>query len=128
MNYSYNQTILTGRLTKNPEHKVFESGKENLRFTIATNRPFKNKETNEYDVDYIPITLWGASVNAAKILLKKGSPILVWGRLQIQEYQKTETEKGWRTEIIAENFQVLESLKQYENRIESQKQREKEKD
>jgi len=117
MSYTYNQIILMGRLTKDPEYKKFENGKEKTNFTLAVNRPYKNKDTQINEADFIQVALWGKTAKTAKRILKKGSPILTWGRLQINQYLKEENKKGWHTEVISENYQLHESLSQYEDRI-----------
>jgi len=106
MAYNYNQATLVGRLTKDPE---FRSGAEDfnaLHFTIAVNRPYKNAE-GAFDTDFIPIILRGKLAKVGLDLLKKGSPVLIWGRINVRQYDYQD-EKRWMTEILAENFQILE--------------------
>jgi single-strand DNA-binding protein len=105
MSYNYNQATLVGRLTKDPEFYSFGNDREKLSFTIAINRFYRKMK--EEKTDFIPISLYGPSVTIGTRLLKKGVPVLVWGRIQVQTYEKGD-EKRWKTEIVAENFQLLE--------------------
>jgi single-strand DNA-binding protein len=114
MSYNYNHVTLVGRLTKDPESKQIKENRMKLFFTLATNRPYK-KDNGESDADYIPISLFGKTAEYAKKLLKKGSPVLIWGRLEIRNYEKND-ERRWMTEVIAENFQLLERKQAFDDR------------
>jgi len=108
MSFNYNQVTLVGRLVREPEHKTVLENLSRLKFTMAVNRP-KKKDQEEADVDFIPVVLFGAPASIGDRILKKGSPVLIWGRLQIRTYEK-ENEKMWHTEVVADNFQILERL------------------
>ena len=103
---NYNQVILAGRLTKEPEFKQISTTSCKTTFFLAVTRSYKNGEGLQ-ETDFIPITLWGRLAEYSLRLLRKGSPILLWGKLKIRNYEKDEQRK-WVTEVIGENFQVLE--------------------
>ena len=105
---NYNQVILAGRLTKEPEFKQISTTSCKTTFFLAVTRSYKNGEGLQ-ETDFIPITLWGRLAEYSLRLLRKGSPILLWGKLKIRNYEKDEQRK-WVTEVIGENFQVLERL------------------
>ncbi len=108
MAFTYNQVTLVGRLTKDPEYKEISDTFRCLNFTLAVNRQ-PRKDKNESDTDFIPVCLYGIAAQLGSKLLKKGSPCLVWGRMQVREYSKND-ERRWMTEVVGENFQILERL------------------
>ena len=110
-----NQTVLVGRLVKNPELKELESGKSVSNITLAVPRSYKNSE-GEYDTDFVDITLWdGVATNTAGFC-KKGDMIGVKGRVQTQEYE-VDGKEIKKMVIIAEKVTFLSSRKENEKEI-----------
>lgn len=106
MSFNYNNCILMGRLTKDPEFKEINSSFCKLIFTLAISRKFR-KEDGTIETDFIPVSLIGTPAIVGSKLLAKGSPVLIWGAIQVRQYDK-DNERKWITEIIADNFQLLE--------------------
>ena len=77
---------------------------------MAVNRPYK-KENGERDTDFVPVSIFGKAAEFGAQSLAKGSPILVWGRMEFREYEVESQPKRF-TELVAENFQVLEWKKE----------------
>lgn len=102
-----NLVSLTGRLTNHPEIKFTSSGKTYVRFSLAVNRNFKNVD-GEREADFIRCILWGKAGEAFIKFTRKGSLVGVSGRLQTQSYEK-DGHKVYITEVIVENFALLES-------------------
>lgn len=75
-----------GRLTADPELRQTQSGTSSCRFTIAVNRKFKNKETNEYDADFITCVAWRQTAEFISRYFSKGSMICVSGSLRSGSY------------------------------------------
>jgi len=76
-----NRIFLIGRLTKDPETKVFEStGKTVTRFTFAVDRTYKNS-IGEIETDFIPVVLWGKRTEVVSTYMKKGNQISLGGKL-----------------------------------------------
>lgn len=117
MSYNYNQATLVGRLTKDPDLKEFSDSGRRLSFTLAVNRQYK-KAKEESEADFIPITLFGHSAILGERLLKKGTPVLIWGRIQVRSYEKSD-ERRWMTEVVAENFQLLDKFPEIKTDINS---------
>ncbi|MFL0267548.1 single-stranded DNA-binding protein [Candidatus Clostridium radicumherbarum] len=112
-----NRVVLIGRLTKDPEMKVFEeSGKVNTKFTLAVERSFKNKN-GEREADFIPVTFWGKRAEIVNEHLVKGKLISVTGRLQTHSYEDAEGKRKYIAEVIADEFQFIDSKKKEENII-----------
>ena len=109
MSYNYNHCTLMGRLTKDPEFKQITDNFCKLHFTIAITRKYR-KDNIKSETDFIPVSMLGNNAMIGHNLLVKGSPILIWGSIQVRNYEK-ENERKWITEVIAENFQLLEKKK-----------------
>ena len=109
MSCNYNQCTLIGRLTKDPEFRTITETFCKLTFTLAVTRRYK-KENGQTETDFIPISFMGNTATIGKQLLSKGTAILVWGSIQVRNYEK-DNERKWITEIIGDNFQILERKK-----------------
>lgn len=107
MSFNYNHTTLVGRLTKDPETK--KTGEvSKTTFTLAVDRPYR-KEDGTTETDFVPVVMWGKLAEVSEKYLRKGRPTLVEGRIQVRDYEINK-ERKWITEVVAENFQILESL------------------
>lgn len=110
MAFNYNHATLIGRLTRDPETKKISDTVNKTFFTIAVNRGYRKADENQ-DTDFIPVSLWGKSAEIAYLLLKKGTPILVTGRIQNRVYEKNEVVRSV-SELVGEQFQILEKKAQ----------------
>ena len=106
MSFNYNQVTLVGRLASNPESRLVNDVHQKTFFLLAVDRAYK--KDNQVDTDFIPVIFWGKQAKLVLSLLKKGVPVLVWGRIQIFNFEK-DNEKKRITEIIGENFQILQT-------------------
>ncbi len=107
MGYSYNHVTLVGRLTRDPEGVQLSGGLSKAVFTLAVQRGFK-KDGMPREVDFIPVSIWGKMGQVALQVLKKGVPVLVWGRIHIKNFQ-VDNKRVWAADIVAENFQILQA-------------------
>ncbi|MGE4170432.1 MAG: single-stranded DNA-binding protein [Candidatus Margulisiibacteriota bacterium] len=112
MSQNYNQVTLVGRLAKDPEIKRISNTQSKTTFILAVERQYRRPGTAK-ETDFIPICLWGRTAEISYQLLKKGSAILVWGRIQVRNYDKDD-QRHWITEVVAENFQILDYSKSKE--------------
>ena len=103
-----NKIVLVGRLTKDPEVKVLQSGSSVCNFTLAVQRDFKDR-TGEKGTDFIPIVVWGRTVDYCRNYLAKGMLADVSGRLQTRSYDKSDGTRAYITEVNAESVHSLES-------------------
>ncbi len=106
MGFNYNQTTLVGRLTRDPETKKITETVSKAFFTLAVSRTYKRTDDNK-ETDFIPISIWGKNAESAIKLLKKGSPVLITGKIQVRSFEKDNTMRTI-TEVIAEHFQLLD--------------------
>ena len=102
-----NKAILIGNLTRDPELKALPSGIKVVSFSIATNRSWKGKDGQKQEsVEYHNAVAFGRTAEVIAQYMKKGSSILLEGRIQTRSWDdKTSGEKKYRTEIVVESMQ-----------------------
>lgn len=108
---SINNTVLVGRLTKDPDLRYTGNGTAVATFTLAVNRSFKN-QNGEYEADFINCVIWRKSAENLANLAHKGSQIGVVGRIQTRNYENKQGQRVYITEVVADNFQLLEPKNQ----------------
>ena len=108
-----NKTQIIGNLTRDPEQASLPSGVVVSKFSLATNRTFKNKEgEKQEEVEFHNVVAFGKVAEIIGQYCKKGKQIYVEGRLKTSTWEDKDTQKKmYRTEIIAENFQFGNSEK-----------------
>lgn len=105
-----NQTVLVGRLVRDPELREADNGNKLTYITLAVPRSYKNVN-GEYDTDFIPCVLWkGVAENTAEYC-HKGDLIGIKGRIQSRKIELEEENKREITEVIAEKVTFLSSKK-----------------
>ena len=105
----YNKVIIAGNLARDSELRYTVNQRAFLRFTVAINHRFKNNAGEDQEItDFISVVAWGAiGENVAKYL-RKGSPVLVEGRLRSGSYEKNGV-KHYTTDVQADNIILLGS-------------------
>lgn len=100
-----NKVILIGNLTRDPELKSLPSGIKVANFGLATNRVWKDKDGSRKDsTEFHNVVVFGRQAENVAQYMKKGSNLLVEGRLQTRSWE-SDGKKNYRTEIIADNVQ-----------------------
>ena len=110
-----NNVTLVGRITKDIDLRYTASGKAFGSFTLAVNRNFKN-QNGEREADFINCVIWGKPAETLANYARKGSLIGVTGRIQTRNYENQQGQRVYVTEVVAENFQLLESRSTNEQR------------
>ena len=102
-----NKAIVIGNLTRDPELRSLPSGIKVCSFSLATNRVWKDKAgARQEATDYHNVVVFGRQAETVAQYMKKGSSILVEGRMQTRSWDdKTSGEKKYRTEIVADRVQ-----------------------
>jgi single-strand DNA-binding protein len=102
-----NKAIVIGNLTRDPELRSLPSGVKVCTFSLATNRVWKDKNgARQESADYHNVVVFGRQAETVAQYMKKGSSILVEGRMQTRSWEdKTSGEKKYRTEIVADRTQ-----------------------
>lgn len=109
-----NNVVLVGRLTRDAELRYTQSNIAVATFTLAVNRPFKN-EAGERDADFINCVIWRQSAENLANWAKKGSLIGITGVIQTRSYDNQQGQRVYVTEVVASNFQLLESRNSQQN-------------
>ena len=111
MNKLKNKVSLIGRIGMQPEVKAFDSGKTLIRFSLATNESYKDKngEWNEL-TQWHTINAWGKTAEIMSQKINKGQEVLIEGRLVNQSYETKEGEKRYSTHIEASEFLIIKDL------------------
>jgi len=108
---SFNKVILAGNLTRDPELRYTPKGTAVARLGLAVNRTWKS-ETGESkeEVTFIDVDAWGRQAEVISQYLKKGRPILMEGRLKLDQWEDKNThQKQSKLRVVLENFQFLDS-------------------
>ncbi len=100
-----NKIILVGRLTRDPEIRTIGTGNSVANFTVAINRPFKNKE-GIIEADFINVVSYRSVENIGKYCFK-GSLIGIEGRLQTRSYDAQDGSKRYVSEVVADSVEFL---------------------
>ncbi|MBQ7220443.1 MAG: single-stranded DNA-binding protein [Synergistaceae bacterium] len=107
----FNRAIIAGNLTKDPEVRYTVNKKAYARFTVAVNNRYKDANGEFQDTaDYITVVAWNNNAEICGKYLKKGSPVLVEGRIRTGSYDaKDGSGKRYTTEIYMDNMVMLGS-------------------
>lgn len=109
-----NRVVLVGRITKDVDHRVTQSGVSVVSFTLAVNRNFTNA-SGEREADFINCVTWRASADFMRNYVKKGNLLGVDGRIQTRNYEDNDGRTVYVTEVVADSVQLLESRSSQES-------------
>lgn len=101
-----NKVALTGRMTKDPELRYLGNGTPVASFTLAVDRPFKNKD-GQKEADFINIQVWRKQAENVAQYTGKGSLVAVAGRIQTRNYENNEGRRVYITEVVADEVHFL---------------------
>lgn len=103
-----NKVFLIGNVGQDPEIRTTESGATVAQFTLATTERYKNRngELRE-NTEWHNIVCWRNLADVAGNYVKKGSLLYVEGKLTSRSWEDQNGQKHWRTEVVADNFQLL---------------------
>jgi len=100
-----NKALIIGNLTRDPEVKSLPSGVKVTSFGVATNRVWMKDGVKQESADFHNIVVFGRQAETSGQYLKKGSQVLIEGRMQTRSWEGTDGQKKYRTEIIADRVQ-----------------------
>jgi single-strand DNA-binding protein len=104
---SFNQVVLMGNLTRDPELRQTPNGQQVCSFSLALNRSYKGADGNWQEAtDYIDVVAWGPLGERVAQYLSKGRPCLVNGRLQSRQWEQ-EGQKRSKVEVVAQDVTFL---------------------
>src|SRR5260370_4861537 len=106
-----NRVLLIGNSTRDPETKYPPKGTAVTDIGLAVNRAWKDDSgEKKEEVTFVDVTLWGRQAEVAQEYLKKGRPVFIEGRLQLDTWTDKQTDqKRSRLRVVAENLQMLGS-------------------
>ncbi len=103
-----NKVQLMGRLGNEPELKEVGNGQHLLRLSLATNERFRSAAGDwKDDTQWHPVVAWGKQAERLAGQVKKGSALLVEGRLVHRSYENQAGEKRYTTEVVLSDYQLV---------------------
>src|SRR5437868_5890644 len=106
---SFNRVILMGNVTRDVEVKYLQSGMAVTEIGMAVNDRRKDKSGQWVDeTTFVDVTLWGRTAEIAGEYLTKGAPVLIEGRLKLDQWEK-DGQKRSKLHVVAEVMRLLGS-------------------
>jgi single-strand DNA-binding protein len=104
-----NKVLLLGNVTRDPEVRYTPKGSAVCDLGVAVNRAYTTESGEKREeVTFVDVTLWGRTAEVASEYLKKGRPVFIEGRLQMDTWDDKQTgQKRTRLRVVAENMQLL---------------------
>jgi len=106
---SFNKVIMAGNLTRDPELSYLPSQTPVCEFGLAVNRKWKDKQTGQQKdaVCFIDCRAYGPKADTLQKYMTKGKPILVEGRLELDNWEGKDGQKRSKHRIFVENFTFM---------------------
>lgn len=105
-----NSVCLVGRMARDAELRYTPKNQAVATFTLAVNRNFKS-QNGESEADFINCVIWRQQAENLANWAKKGALIGITGRIQTRSYENQQGQRVYVTEVVADNFQLLENRK-----------------
>jgi single-strand DNA-binding protein len=107
----FNKVVLMGNLARDPELRYTVDKRAWARFTVAVGYSWKNKNGElQNEVDFIPVVVWGPRAETCGRYLKKGSAVLVEGKIKVRSYEaKDGSGKRYSTDVAADEVMFVGS-------------------
>ena len=108
----YNKVILIGNLTRDPELRYTSKGTAIAKIGLAVNRSWRDATSGELkeEVTFVDIDAFGKQAETLGQYVKKGSPLMVEGRLKLDTWDDKQTnQKRSKLGVVLESFQFLDS-------------------
>jgi single-strand DNA-binding protein len=108
---NFNKVIIAGNLTRDPELRYTPKGTAIARIGMAINREWKNESgEKQSEVTFVDIDAFGRQAEVIGQYLKKGRPLLVEGRLKLDQWEdKNSGQKMSKLKVVLESFSFLDS-------------------
>jgi single-strand DNA-binding protein len=108
---NFNKVMLMGNLTRDPEIRYTPKGTAVAEIGLAINRYFSGEGGDKREeTTFVDVTLWGRTAEIASEYLKKGRPVFIEGRLQLDTWEdKQSGQKRSKLRVVAEGMQLLGS-------------------
>ncbi len=106
-----NKVQLLGNVTKDPEVKYTNNGTAVVNVDVATNRSYKHNDEWKKETDYHKVVLWSKLAEQVERYIKKGTRVIIEGRLTTRTYEDKEGNKKYVTEIVASDLVLVKNYK-----------------
>jgi len=99
-----NTIVLVGNVTRDPELRFTPSGQPTTTFGLAVNRRWQNRQTQEWEeaTSFFDVVCWRELAENASESLKRGSRVIVTGRLEQRSWETSDNEKRSKIEVVAD--------------------------
>jgi single-strand DNA-binding protein len=103
---SDNTVTLIGNVTKDPELRFTNTGQTTATFTLAVNRRWQNRQSQEWEeaTSFFDVVCWREMAENVRETVKKGMRVVVTGRLEQREWESRDREKRSRVEVVADEI------------------------
>ena len=110
---SFNKVILVGNLTRDPELRYTSNGKAIAKIGLAVNRTWTNEAgEKKEEVTFVDVDTFGRTAENVGQYMRKGSPILIEGRLRLDQWDDKQTgQKRTKLGVVADTVQFLGSAR-----------------
>ena len=104
-----------GNIGKDNDVKFSSSGTAVLSQSMGVRRPFKNKQTGEYETDWVNLVFFGKTAENFANFTRKGSKVGIEGRIQSRNYENQQGQRVYVTEVVVNQFHLLDSKNSQSN-------------
>ncbi len=105
---SLNKVMIIGNLGRDPEMRFTANGQAVANFSVACNRRYTTRDGEQRDeTEWVRVVCWGRQAEIAGQYLQRGSQVYVEGRLQTSSWEDQQGQTRYRTEVVANMFQML---------------------
>ncbi|MCB0792430.1 MAG: single-stranded DNA-binding protein [Flavobacteriales bacterium] len=109
MNTLKNNVQLIGNLGNDPEIRETAGGKRMARMSVATNDSYRNQAGERIDdTQWHTVVAWGKQADLVQGMLRKGSHVVLQGRLVHRSFEGRDGQKRFMTEVVMNEFQVMD--------------------
>lgn len=105
---AFNKVILIGNLTRDPDLRVTNTGLSICKLGLAVNRSYTTKEGDSKDeTTYVDIDAFGKQAEILSKYMQKGKPLMIEGRLKLDQWESSDGQKRSKLGVVLENFQFI---------------------
>jgi len=105
----FNNVFLVGRVVRNPELSQTHEGQDFCNLTLAVTRPYKSTLTDEYETDFLNVTVWEATARNVVQYCGKGSTIGIRGRLKQRVYDVPDFKSIRTIEVVGDRVSFIQT-------------------
>lgn len=107
---SFNRVVLMGNLTRDPELRYLPSNTPVVNFGLAINRRYRNQQGEQQEeVTFVDCEAFGKPADIINQYCSKGKPLLIEGRLRLDQWQDRDGNNRSKLKVVVENFQFIDA-------------------